>query len=56
MIDNLMKTSPESRWSALRLELDLLDRSIEKLYIFPEDMALARISDRQGLGGSSGTS
>jgi hypothetical protein len=56
MIDNLMKTLPESRWSALRLELDLLDRSIEKLYIFPEDMALARISDRQGLGGSSGTS
>jgi uncharacterized membrane protein len=55
MIDNLMKTLRESRWPALRLELDLLDRTIEKLYIFPEDMALARISDTQGLGGSSGT-
>jgi hypothetical protein len=54
-IDNLMKTLPESRRPALRLELDLLDRTIEKLYIFPEDIALARISDTQGLGGSSGT-
>ena len=53
MVDNLVKTLPESRWPALRLELDLLDRSIEKLYIFPEDVALARISDTQGLGGSS---
>jgi hypothetical protein len=33
----------------------LLDRTIEKLYILPEDIALARISDTQGLGGSSGT-
>ena len=55
MIDNLMKTLPESRLPALRLELDLLDRAVEKLYIFPEDVALARISDTQGLGGSSGT-
>jgi uncharacterized membrane protein len=55
MIDNLMKTLPESRRPALRLELDLLNRTIEKFYIFPEDVALARISDTQGLGGSSGT-
>jgi hypothetical protein len=38
----------------LRQELELLDRSIDKLYIFPEDIALARISDTQGLGGSAG--
>ena len=56
MIDNLVATLPESRRRALRQELDLLDRTIEKLYILPEDMALARISDTQGLGGSSGTS
>jgi len=56
MIDNLIKTLPESRRPTLRLELDLLDRTIEKLYILPEDIALARISDTQGLGGSSGTS
>jgi uncharacterized membrane protein len=54
MIKNLMKTLPESRWPALRLELDLLDRTIEKLYPLPEDLALARIADTQGLGGSSG--
>jgi hypothetical protein len=40
----------------LRQELELLDRTIEELYILPEDVALARISDTQGLGGSSGTS
>jgi uncharacterized membrane protein len=54
MIGNLMKTLPESRWPALHLELDLLDRTIEKLYPLPEDLAVARIADTQGLGGSSG--
>lgn len=54
MIDNLVKTLPESRRPALRQECDLLDRAIEKLYVLPEDLALARIPDSQGLGGSSG--
>jgi uncharacterized membrane protein len=54
MLDNLMKTLPESRLPALRLELELLDRTIEKLYPLPEDLAVARIADTQGLGGSSG--
>jgi len=49
-----VKTLPESRRPALRQECDLLDRAIEKLYVFPEDLALARIPDSQGLGGSSG--
>jgi len=53
MVDNLVATLPESRRPALRQELELLDRTIENLYILPEDMALARISDTQGLGGSS---
>ncbi len=54
MLDNLMKTLPQSRRPALSLELELLDRTIEKLYPLPEDLAVARIADTQGLGGSSG--
>ena len=34
-------------------ELELLDRTIEKLYVLPEDLKLAIIPDLQGLGGSS---
>ena len=56
MIDNLVKTLPESRRPALCQELELLDRTIEKLYPLPQDLALARIADTQGLGGSSGSS
>ncbi len=54
MIENLSQTLPEYRRPALRTELDLLDRAIEKLYTFPEDLALARVADPQGLGGASG--
>ncbi len=54
MSENLLNTLPEHRHAALRRELDLLDRVIEKLYVFPEDLALARIPDSQGLGGASG--
>ena len=50
MIENLMQSLPERRHAALRQELDLLDRALEKLYVFPEDLALARIADLQGLG------
>ena len=53
MLENLEGTLPPSRRPALRQERDLLDRMIEKVYLLPEDMALARISDTQGLGGSS---
>lgn len=52
-IDNLVQTPPEHRRPALRQELDLLDRMLEKLYVLPEDLALARIPDSQGLGRSS---
>jgi len=54
MVDNLVKILPESRRPALRVELDLLDRTIEKLYTLPEDLVVARTPDTQGLGGSSG--
>ena len=55
MIENLLEILPKARQPALRRELDLLDRTVEKLYAFPEDLALARQPDLQGLGGSSGT-
>lgn len=55
MLENLVRALPEYRHAALRGELSLLDRTIEKLYPFPEDLALVRIADPQGLGGSSGS-
>ena len=54
MIENLIHGLPAPRHSALRQELELLDRAIASLYPFPEDLALARIADSQGLGGASG--
>jgi uncharacterized membrane protein len=54
MNENLVQSLPEHRHAALRQELDLLDRMLEKLYVLPEDLALARIPDSQGLGGASG--
>ena len=56
MIVNLANTLPADRHPALRQELDLLDRMLEKLYLMPEDLALARVADSQGLGGSTETS
>ena len=51
MIENLIYSLPEHRHAALRNELDLLNRMIERSYTFPEDRALASIPDTQGLGG-----
>jgi uncharacterized membrane protein len=55
MITNLANTLPAVRHAALQEELSLLDRMLEKLYALPEDLALARIPDSQGLGGSTDT-
>lgn len=52
MLEVLIQALPEHRHGALRTELDLLDRALEKRYHFPEDLALARIPDAQGLGSS----
>jgi len=52
MIINLCNTLPPERHDALRLQADLLDQMLEKLYPLAEDLALARIPDSQGLGGS----
>jgi hypothetical protein len=53
VIVNLTDALPAQRRSALCKELELLDRVIEKPYVLPEDLKLARIPDSQGLGGSS---
>ena len=52
MIENLIQGLPEARRPALQQELELLDRTLERLYPLPEDLALARIADTQGLGGA----
>jgi len=54
MLENLRRTLSEHRRATLETELRLLDRAIEKNFSEPEELALARIPDLQGLGGSSG--
>jgi len=53
MIENLMFTLPAHRHDALRAELELLDRALQKQFPFEEDLALARTPDRQGIGGTT---
>jgi uncharacterized membrane protein len=53
MIENIVTTLPERRRPAMEHELDLLDRTLERIHAFPEDVALARQPDLQGLGGGS---
>jgi len=52
MIETLIHSLPRHRHAALEKELELLERAVEKHFIFPEDLALARIPDAQGLGSS----
>jgi hypothetical protein len=53
MIENLIETLPEARRPALRRELVLLDPTLEQFHLLPEDLALARVPDPQGLGGAA---
>lgn len=55
MIINLTQTLPEHRHPELREQLDLLDRAVAQLNLFPEDLVLASSPDSQGLGGVSYT-
>jgi uncharacterized membrane protein len=55
MLENLTHTLPEHRRPALEQELRLLDRAIERHFSEPRELALARLPDLQGLGGSSRT-
>jgi hypothetical protein len=54
MLENLMQTLAPHRHAELRQQLELLDRVIDGQYAFPEDRAIARIPDPQGLGGALG--
>jgi uncharacterized membrane protein len=54
MIENLEQTLPDHRHPALRVQLQLLERDLERVYRNQEDLELARIADPQGLGGNSG--
>lgn len=54
MVENLVGTLPPHRHPALHEQLSLIDREIESRFAYPEDRALARIADAQGLGGHSG--
>jgi uncharacterized membrane protein len=54
MIESVSDNLPENRVQALSQELDLLDRAAQNLFPFPEDLALTRVADSQGLGGASG--
>ncbi len=56
MIDNLIQTLPAQCHPQLQQELSLLDREIAQNFLYPEELALARIADSQGLGGRSGKS
>jgi uncharacterized membrane protein len=53
MLENLLDSLAENRWPELLHERNLLNQMLERLHIFPEDLALARQPDFQGLGGSS---
>jgi uncharacterized membrane protein len=52
MLDNLVASLPSHRHPALLEERHRLDRMLESFYRIPEDLALARVADSQGLGGS----
>jgi len=52
MLEDLLRLLPPARHPALELERTLLDRALVAAYAFPEDLALARAADIQGLGGS----
>ena len=54
MLENLAQTLPRLLHAELHRQLELLDRTVEGQYSFPEDKALARIPDSQGLGGTLG--
>ena len=54
LIENLIQILPAHRLPALHTELELLDRALAAHHPFPENLALARIPDSQGLGGASG--
>ena len=56
LLEHLLKVLPEARKTALRQELHLLQRAIERNFPDAEDRADAAVGDLQGIGGSGGES
>ena len=54
MIEDLIQTLPAQCHPMLQIELSLLDRETARNFSYPEELALARVADSQGLGGRSG--
>ena len=54
MLENLIASLPPHRHAALEAERRRLDAAIATLFTDPDDLALAREPDLQGLGGSPG--
>jgi uncharacterized membrane protein len=50
LLENLIQTLPEERAVVLRIELDLLERSARRFFPDAEDLAMADVSDFQGVG------
>ncbi len=52
MMKHLLKTLPPQRAFSLHEQLTILDRSVKRGFVDPEDRAAAGLSDYQGVGGS----
>jgi uncharacterized membrane protein len=52
MLDHLLRVLPEARRAALKQELSLLQRSIQRSFPDEEDRASAQVGDFQGIGSS----
>jgi uncharacterized membrane protein len=50
LLENLIQTLPGERAAVLRIELDLLERSARRFFPDAEDLAMADVSDSQGVG------
>jgi len=54
MIETLLAVLPEKRHPAIREQLQLLDRTVERSFADPADRVYAGIGDHQGMGSSRG--
>jgi hypothetical protein len=53
IIEDLMNVLPETRQAALHRQHRVLNDTLERLHLLPDDLTLAQCPDRQGLGGAS---
>ena len=52
MLENLTEAVPPNRRPVLRQQLNLLDRTVENHFPEPNEQALGKMADYQGIGGS----